>query len=987
MKKYLYAYFVFFLFPVWLGAQIVAPDTVCVNTPVQLTAGISGNSFTWCFDSIDVQSPMTGTKKVIFTRSPVVGYSRLYYDNGNYYSFYAVWNVSAEIYRVAFGPDPMNPNPVFTPLSTAGMGFTGNNNSFPEAVYDSATGNWHVFRNGVNTTAGTCQLLRMDLGNSLGNTPSGGATMSWPSTVHDLGFAFQITFKKIGNEWSLFALSNWGRASRIDFGTSLTNTNPTAVVFPNPLNFTHGSQFSLYQQDGNWYMVFNSNILRKVYRYDFGPDLKNNTPTLTEIGATPGTVKSMILFPNPCRDQLFGYASDEQGNLSRYDFSGDVTNIPARTDIKPFNAAYTLRTLVYNDTVWAYVSETGITVFPLFALPPGSVHKYYDPSLTHTFTTPGTYTITLMVDQGDPVGPSTFCKQIVVESGLPPVAPGAFTDSSASVCAGQQNVRYAIPPVSGATGYAWSYSGSGATINGSDTAVMISFTDAATNGQVRVSAISTGGCGSAPGLAREMDVIVNPLPAATITPAGTASFCAGDSLQLSANTGTSLSYQWKRGTTDAGSNNATYSATDAGDYTVTVTDDNTGCSRTSAVTSVTEHPTPVAGISAAGPQDFCDGDSVVLQASPAGAGLTYQWLENGAPISGTDPDVTVYSQGNYAVAVTNSFNCTDTSSSLAVTVHPLPVPNATPSGNTDLCQGDTVVLTAGTGTGWSYAWKEGNTTVGTTDTYKAYASGDYRLVVTDANSCRDSTAPIQVIVYPVPEVVITPADTSFCTNERVTLYADAVLTALDWQWKKDGTDIHQAQASFYEVEASGLYTVIAWVPAIQSCLDSASATVTVHPLPEPSISWDETTLHTEDYFNDYQWSVDAQPIAGATGHTWTPAVRGAYLVTVTDSNGCTNTSSVYNVTEIKTDVPELTALTETIVIYPNPVRDVLHITAPVPVLVSVYTPEGKEVIRRHETNGTLHISDLPDGMYLLAVYRAEDGMRIRTEKLAKVTGR
>ena len=77
-------------------------------------------------------------------------------------------------------------------------------------------------------------------------------------------------------------------------------------------------------------------------------------------------------------------------------------------------------------------------------------------------------------------------------------------------------------------------------------------------------------------------VTTYPLPAATITPQGSTTFCSGASVVLSANIGTGLTYQWKKGTNIiAGVNLQSYTATTAGTYRVVVTNAN-NCSKTSA---------------------------------------------------------------------------------------------------------------------------------------------------------------------------------------------------------------------------------------------------------------------------------------------------------------------------------------------------------------------------------------------------------------------
>jgi len=82
--------------------------------------------------------------------------------------------------------------------------------------------------------------------------------------------------------------------------------------------------------------------------------------------------------------------------------------------------------------------------------------------------------------------------------------------------------------------------------------------------------------GSAP-----VSVTILDLPVATITPLGSLDICTTGLVNLQANSGTGLTYQWKKGSQDiAGATNKIYSATSKGTYKVTVTAAN-GCSKTS----------------------------------------------------------------------------------------------------------------------------------------------------------------------------------------------------------------------------------------------------------------------------------------------------------------------------------------------------------------------------------------------------------------------
>ncbi|MEO8150604.1 MAG: SBBP repeat-containing protein [Bacteroidia bacterium] len=98
-------------------------------------------------------------------------------------------------------------------------------------------------------------------------------------------------------------------------------------------------------------------------------------------------------------------------------------------------------------------------------------------------------------------------------------------------------------------------------------------------GTYTVEVTNTGSCSA---LSAGVAVTVKAAPTATITASGPLTFCAGDSVVLNANTGTGLTYKWKKGTaTLSGATLASYTAKTAATYKVVVTNSN-GCSKTSA---------------------------------------------------------------------------------------------------------------------------------------------------------------------------------------------------------------------------------------------------------------------------------------------------------------------------------------------------------------------------------------------------------------------
>jgi hypothetical protein len=148
---------------------------------------------------------------------------------------------------------------------------------------------------------------------------------------------------------------------------------------------------------------------------------------------------------------------------------------------------------------------------------------------------------------------------------------------------------------------------------------------------------------------------VNPLPIATLTPAGPTTFCQGGSVVLNANVGTGLTYQWYNGATSiSGANSSSYTATAGGTYNVQVS--NGSCSATSLNQNVS---VTVLNLTVAQ-----SGSSIWSNT----AGASYQWInckDNSIIQGAIGQGYTVTTGGTFAVIITQD-GCTDTSNCITV---------------------------------------------------------------------------------------------------------------------------------------------------------------------------------------------------------------------------------------------------------------------------------------------------------------------------------
>ena len=183
------------------------------------------------------------------------------------------------------------------------------------------------------------------------------------------------------------------------------------------------------------------------------------------------------------------------------------------------------------------------------------------------------------------------------------------------------------------------------------------------------SALYVGGKFSKAGGIKVQNVVRYTAVIATTTPSGNVSICEGHSVVLNANTGYQYTYQWKLGgTIIPGATNSSYTVTQAGDYTVVVTDSEDDTATSNGIT-VTVNKKPKATITPSGTVNMCAGQITMLTAN-TGNNHSYQWKNMGSNISGaTNSTLQVTTAGSYKVKVTNTnTGCSKTSKATTVNI-------------------------------------------------------------------------------------------------------------------------------------------------------------------------------------------------------------------------------------------------------------------------------------------------------------------------------
>jgi hypothetical protein len=300
-------------------------------------------------------------------------------------------------------------------------------------------------------------------------------------------------------------------------------------------------------------------------------------------------------------------------------------------------------------------------------------------------------------------------------------------------------------------------------------------------------------------------------------------------------------------------------------YTFTPSSITSPTCATNATMAITVNPNPTATIVAVGSTNICQGGSVTLNAN-TGSGLTYQWKNNGANISGaTSSNYTANAPGFYSVLVTNSNNCSTSSSTTSVTVNPLTVPSFTQVA--PICQGGTLnALPTTSNNGILGNWSPALNSTATT----TYA---FTPTSTAFPACATS-ATMTIIVNSNPIATITAGGTtSICQGSSVVLNTNTG-TGLTYQWLNNGLNILGSTSSSYTANSTGSYTVL--VTNVDNCSATSGAiSVIVNPSILPTFT-QITPICLGSTLNALP-TTSSNNISG----TWSPAINNLATTTYT----------------------------------------------------------------------------------------------------------
>jgi hypothetical protein len=365
--------------------------------------------------------------------------------------------------------------------------------------------------------------------------------------------------------------------------------------------------------------------------------------------------------------------------------------------------------------------------------------------------------------------------------------------------------------------------------------------------------------------------------------------------------GSPLAFQWHNENGPiTNASTSSYTTSTAGTYHVVVS--NSSGSVTSSNVTVTVIAPPAITTQPAS-VTINAGQQATLVVVASGSSLTYQWQRDGAAIEGANAaSYATGTAGSYTATVTNPAGSV-TSSAATVTVVAAPVITVQPAPATITDGTDHTFSVTATGSDLRYQWYrddggEGGTVAipgATSATYTTRTAGLYLVEVANGAGTARST-PARLTVTPnvvAPSITAHPQSATINQGQTTTLSVAASGTSLQYQWRRDGTAIANANAASYTTAAAGSYTVVVSNSADSVTSNAATVTVivppaiTTHPA-SATINQGQTTVLSVTASGSsltYQWRLNGNPITGATAAAYTTGTAGSYTVVVSNGAG------------------------------------------------------------------------------------------------------
>lgn len=362
------------------------------------------------------------------------------------------------------------------------------------------------------------------------------------------------------------------------------------------------------------------------------------------------------------------------------------------------------------------------------------------------------------------------------------------------------------------------------------------------------------------------ELMVNAAP--TVSLGNDVTVCANVEATLNATAGF-VSYTWNG---EAGSQS--FTATEAGDYTVVVADNN-GCTASDVVT-VSHYELPVLAMSSTPESGHGVSDGTAsVEISGGTAPYAIIWNNNE-----TTAQITGLTNGHYTVVVTDDNGCAVNGAVDVNSMNTPPIAAFTADVESG-CAPLTVNFTDNS-TNFPQTWTwdfDGTTSSEQNPSHIFSEPGTYNVYLTVSNLDGNDIATKVITVYANPTVIVPEINQSIIcegSSSEITVFDEPNIS---YEWSNGFTE------STTVVSEAGVYTLT--ITDEHGCTATASFEMAMAPVPEVSLGTDidvcensEAEINAGEGYNWYNWST------GEMTQSIMVSAAGEYSVTVFNEYGC-----------------------------------------------------------------------------------------------------
>ncbi len=292
---------------------------------------------------------------------------------------------------------------------------------------------------------------------------------------------------------------------------------------------------------------------------------------------------------------------------------------------------------------------------------------------------------------------------------------------------------------------------------------------------------------------------------------------------------------------------------------------------------------------------------LVLHVSGINGYYSYQTL-SGGPTLLLNPntgaiDLLFTNNGTYLVTniVESQGVCAADTHKVQVTYANTPVASIFPTGNFDLCNLDSLLMTSNGG--MSYIWLKNTLSQGVVnDSFVVNTPGNYSVIAYNEYNCSDTSEIVSIFQNAQPNADILTGPVLICSGQVTTIVGDG--TGLSFQWLQNGDSVLGATGQSFTVTEGGFYTFIAQ----NACgFDSSSVYITQSNGLFADFFVENETLYAgiPAHFRDqsvnaaqWAWQYGDGEFGEAQNPNYSFGDTGHYVVTmiVTDRFGCQDTA-------------------------------------------------------------------------------------------------